>query len=136
MSQQPDAPAGGATAAQPLVVPIAHLLIEVLRRPVASAQYTSYDFGKTLRTSRLLASMGRVGSAYDNAMAESFFATLKAELVYQRTWPTRHEPEMEVFSYIEGFYNPRSRHSRVGNISPDDYEKNRIQEMTQHEASA
>jgi hypothetical protein len=47
--------------------------------------------------------MGRVGSAFDNAMAESFFATLKAELVYRRAWPTRHELEMEVFSYIEGF---------------------------------
>ena len=53
------------------------------------SQYTSYDFGKTLRTSGLLASMGRVGSVYDNAMAESFFATLKAELVYRRAWPTR-----------------------------------------------
>jgi|tagenome__1003787_1003787.scaffolds.fasta_scaffold20263423_1 transposase InsO family protein len=51
--------------------------------------YTSCDFGKTLRTSGLLTSMGRVGSAYDNAMAESFFATLRAELVYRRAWPTR-----------------------------------------------
>jgi Integrase core domain len=55
-------------------------------------------------------------------MAESFFATLKTELVYRRAWPTRHEREMEVFSYIEGFYNPRRRHSRLDNLSPADLE--------------
>ena len=55
-------------------------------------------------------------------MAESFFATLKKEPVYGRPWPTSHELEMEVFSYIEGFYNPRRRHSRLGNLSPADYE--------------
>lgn len=86
------------------------------------SQYTSYEFGKTLRSSGLLASMGRVGSAYDNAMAESVFATLKTELVYRESWPTRHQLEMEVFSYLEGFYNTRRRHSRLGNLSPTDYE--------------
>ena len=85
-------------------------------------QYTSIDFGRTLRSSAVLASMGSVGDAFDNAMAESFFATLKEELVYRRAWPTRHALEMEVFSYIEGFYNPRRRHSRLGNLSPADYE--------------
>ena len=85
-------------------------------------QYTSYEFGKALRASGLLASMGRVGSAFDNAMAESVFATLKTELIYRRSWPTRHELEMEVFSYLEGFYNTRRRHSRLGNLSPTDYE--------------
>lgn len=100
------------------------------------SQYTSYEFGKTLRTSGLLASMGRVGSAYDNAMAESFFATLKAELVYRRAWPTRHELEMEVFSYIEGFYNTRRRHSRLDNVSPAVFENKIRQQMTQNEASA
>ena len=105
----------------------------MLRRPVESAQYTSYEFGKALRASGLLASMGRVGSAFDNAMAESVFATLKTELIYRRAWPTRHELEMEVFSYIEGFYNPRRRHSRLDNLSPADFEKMRT---TQNEASA
>jgi len=100
------------------------------------SQYTSYEFGKTLRTSGLLASMGRVGSAYDNAMAESFFATLKAELVYRRAWPTRHELEMEVFSYIEGFYNTRRRHSRLDNLSPADFENKIRQQTTRNEASA
>ena len=105
----------------------------MLRRLVEPGQYTFYEFGKTLRTSGLLASMGRVGSAFDNAMAESFFATLKAELVYRRAWPTRHELEMEVFSYIEGFYNPRRRHSRLDNPSPADFEKTLT---THNEASA
>jgi putative transposase len=107
-----------------------------LRRSIEPGQYTSYKFGKTLRTSGLLASMGRVGSAFDNAMAESFFATLKAELVYRRAWPTRHELEMEVFSYIEGFYNPRRRHSRLDNLSPIKFEEILTQQMTQNEASA
>jgi hypothetical protein len=61
--------------------------------------------------------MGGVGSTFDKAMAESCFATLKAELVYLRAWPTPHEREMEVFSYIDGFYNPRSRHSQLDNLS-------------------
>jgi transposase InsO family protein len=89
--------------------------------------------GKALRASGLLASMGRVGSAFDNAMAESVFATLKTELVYRRAWPTRHELEMEVFSYIEGFYNTRRRHSKLNNLSPVDFEK---MLTTQNEASA
>jgi putative transposase len=105
----------------------------VLRRPIESAQYTSIEFGKALRASGLLASMGRVGSAFDNAMAESVFATLKTELIYRRSWPTRHELEMEVFSYLEGFYNTRRRHSRLGNLSPTDYEN---MHLTQNEVSA
>ena len=95
-------------------------------------QYTSIDFGRTLRTSGVVASMGSIGDAFDNAMAESFFATLKEELIYRRAWPTRHELEMEVFSFIEGFYNPLRRHSRLGNLSPATYEQ---QLTTQNEAS-
>lgn len=95
-------------------------------------QYTSIDFGRALRTSGVVASMGSVGDAFDNAMAESFFATLKEELVYRRAWPTRHELEMEVFSFIEGFYNPLRRHSRLDNLSPAAYEQ---QLTTQNEVS-
>jgi putative transposase len=95
-------------------------------------QYTSIDFGRALRTSGVVASMGSIGDAFDNAMAESFFATLKEEMIYRRAWPTRHELEMEVFSYIEGFYNPLRRHSRLGNLSPAAYEQ---QLTTQTEVS-
>ena len=76
--------------------------------------------------------MGSIGDALDNAMAESFFATLKEELVYRRAWPTRHELEMEVFSFIEGFYNPLRSHSRLGNLSPATYKQ---QFTTQAEVS-
>ena len=94
-----------------------------MRRPIEPEQYTSIDFGRTLRTSGVVASMGSIGDAFDNAMAQSFFATLKEELIYRRAWPTRHELEMKVFSFIEGFYNPLRRHSRLGNLSPAAYER-------------
>jgi putative transposase len=99
-------------------------------------QYASYKFGEALRASGLLASMSRVGSAFNNALAESVFATPKTELIYRRAWPTRHELEMRVFNYIEGFYNPWRRHSRLDNLSPADCEKILTQQMPLIEASA
>jgi len=66
--------------------------------------------------------MGSVGDCYDNAVAEMFFATIKKELVHRRSWPTRQELTSEVFEYIEGFYNPRRRHSTLGMLSPADFE--------------
>lgn len=83
------------------------------------------------RSCGVLASMGSVADCFDNALAETFVATLKTELVYTRAWPSRHELQMEVFSYIEGFYNPRRRHSRLGNLSPATYEKNHHESLTQ-----
>ena len=77
--------------------------------------------------------MGRVGSAFDNAMAETTFATLKTELVYRRAWASHLELEMEVFSYIEGFYNSRRRHWRLDNLSPLNYEQ---RYLTQKQVSA
>ena len=59
-------------------------------------------------------SMGTVGDAYDNAMAESFFATLECELIDRRSWQTKTEARMALFTYIEGWYNPRRRHSALG----------------------
>ena len=70
--------------------------------------------------------MGRVGSAFDNAMAESVFATLKTELIYRRSRPTHHELEMEVFAYLEGLYNTRRRHPWLGNLSPAENETLRL----------
>jgi putative transposase len=69
--------------------------------------------------------MGSVGDCYDNAVAETFFATLKKELVYRRSWATRQELRSEVFEYIEGFYNPRRRHSTLGMLSPVEFEGQR-----------
>jgi putative transposase len=61
-------------------------------------------------------------TAIDNAVAETFFATLKKEMVYRRSWPTRRELTSEIFEYIEAFYNPRRRHSTLGMLSPAEFE--------------
>lgn len=84
-------------------------------------QYTSWVFGQRLREAGILGSMGTVGDALDNAMAESFFATLQVELLDRRTWTTRAELAQAIFEYIEGFYNPERRHSRLDYHSPVQY---------------
>ena len=66
--------------------------------------------------------MGTVGDAYDNAMAESFFASLECELIDRRSWQTKTEARLALFTYIEGWYNPRRRHSALGQISPANFE--------------
>jgi putative transposase len=86
-------------------------------------QYTSLFFGKRLEDKGLLPSMGRVGSAYDNALAEAFVATLKTELLYRSSWPTREAVKTAIFEYIEGFYNTRRRHSALGYLSPAEFEE-------------
>jgi putative transposase len=93
-------------------------------------QYTSMSFGKRLKEAGIVASMGSVGSAYDNAMAESFVATLKSELVYRGSWPTRASARTATFEYLECFYNTRRRHSALGYLSPMEYEEGTIKEST------
>ncbi len=66
--------------------------------------------------------MGSKGDCFDNAVAESFFATLEKDLLRRRSFATRQEARTAVFDYIEAFYNPRRRHSSLGRISPDEYE--------------
>jgi putative transposase len=87
------------------------------------SQYGSLALGKTLRDSRIMASMGSKGDAYDNAAAESFMATIKTELVYRNRFKTKDEARLAVFRYIEGFYNPVRRHSSLGQKSPAEYER-------------
>jgi putative transposase len=91
-------------------------------------QYTSLSFGKKLEDEGLVPSMGRVGTAYDNALAESFVATLKTELLYRNGWPTRQAARMALFEYIECFYNGRRRHSALGYLSPVEYEEVKLGE--------
>jgi putative transposase len=67
-------------------------------------------------------SMSRVANCWDNAVAESFFATLKGELVDRQAWPTRAAARSAIFDYVEGFYNRRRRHSTLGYVSPAAYE--------------
>jgi len=87
------------------------------------AQYTSWAFGHRLRDAGLLGSMGRVGSAYDNAMMESFFSTLQRELLDRKAWRTRKELASAIFEWIEAWYNPRRRHTSIDDRSPVDYER-------------
>lgn len=85
--------------------------------------YTSWAFGHRLREAGLLGSMGSIGDCFDNSVAESFFATLQTELLDRQSWATREELANAVFAFIEGFYNPRRRHSTLGYLSPADYER-------------
>jgi len=90
------------------------------------SQCTSVEFGGRLKEAGLLPSMGSVSDAYDNALAESFIASLKTELLYRRSWPTRESVRVAVFEYLETFYNSRRRHSALGYLSPMEYEEVRI----------
>jgi len=88
------------------------------------SQYVSLAFGQAAGKAGIARSMGSRGDCFDNAVAESFFATLKKELVHRQTWPTRRELTAEVFEYIEAFYNPIRRHSTLGMLSPIQFEEN------------
>lgn len=86
-------------------------------------QYTSLAFGRRCREAGIAASMGSVGDCFDNAMCESFFASLECELIDRSRWRTHTEARMAVFDYIECFYNPRRRHSGIGYLSPAEFER-------------
>jgi putative transposase len=86
-------------------------------------QYTSLLFGERCRAIGIRCSMGSVGDCYDNAMAESFFATLECELLARRTFSTHEEARSALFEYIEVFYNRHRRHSALGYLSPETYER-------------
>ena len=87
------------------------------------SQYGSDDWGRLLKAHGLVASMSRRGNCYDNAVAESFFSSLKKERVRRRLYPTRDDARAEIFDYIEVFYNRARRHSHIGHISPVDFER-------------
>lgn len=87
------------------------------------SQYVSLAFGQQARDAGIAVSMGSKGDCFDNAVAESFFATIKKELVRRTTWKTRRELSSEVFQYIEVFYNRERRHSTLGYLSPEQYER-------------
>lgn len=94
------------------------------------AQYTALSFGKRLEQVGIVPSMGRVGSALDNALSESFVATLKAELVSQAKFPSREIARVAIFEYLEAFYNRTRIHSSLGYRSPVDFEEDRMREST------
>jgi len=94
------------------------------------AQYTSIEFGKRCRESGVRPSMGSVGDCYDNALCESFFATLECELLDRQAFASRAEARLAVFEFIEGWYNPHRRHSALGYTSPVDYERRYFATLT------
>ncbi|HUN95229.1 MAG TPA: IS3 family transposase [Bradyrhizobium sp.] len=85
-------------------------------------QYASYAYRDTLARTGIVASMSRTADCYDNAPMESFFHTLKTELVHQRDYNTRHEAQRDIFAFIEGFYNRTRLHSAIGYIAPIEME--------------
>ena len=85
--------------------------------------YTGIAFTDRCREMDVTPSMGTVGDAYDNAMAESFFATLECELIDRRIWKTKKQAQREIFVWIESWYNPRRLHSSLGYLSPIDFER-------------
>ena len=87
------------------------------------SQYTSIAFGKRCKEAGVRPSMGSVGDCYDNAMCESFNATLECELLVKRRFKTQREASVAIFDFIEGWYNPHRRHSALGYLSPNEYER-------------
>lgn len=87
------------------------------------SQYASEDYQQLLAAHGLRGSMSRRGDCWDNAVAESFFASLKLELVYQVKWPSRAAARTAIFEYLELFYNRRRRHSSLGYLSPAEFER-------------
>lgn len=87
------------------------------------SQYCSHDYQKLLRKHGFKDSMSGKGNCYDNAAMETFFKTIKAELIWRHSWQTRRDAEIAIFEYINGFYNPRRRHSALGWKSPLAFER-------------
>jgi putative transposase len=94
----------------------------VIHHSDQGSQYTGMAFGQRCKQMGVKPSMGSVGDAYDNAMAESFFATLECELIERRTWQTKAQARQAIFTWIEAWYNPRRRHSGLGQMSPINFE--------------
>ena len=97
-----------------------------LRRPVEPSQYTSLEFGRRCQEANVRPSMGSVGDCYDNAMCESFFATLECERIDRRTYKTHQQARLDLFAFIEGWYNPHRRHKGIGQKSPINFESTPI----------
>ena len=99
---------------------------DVVHHSDQGSQYTSMAFGARCRQAGVRPSMGSLGDCYDNAMCESFFATLECEFLDRHRFRSQAEARMAVFEFIEGWYNPRRRHSAIGYLSPVNYERNQL----------
>ena len=96
---------------------------ELVHHSDQGSQYVALILGQTLRKAGIAQSMGSKGDCYDNAVCESFHATLEKELLRSRSFKTRQEAKTAIFDWIEAWYNPARRHSRLGYLSPDQYEQ-------------
>ena len=104
----------------------------MLRRPRESAQYTSLDFTQVLDDHGVLASIGTVGDAYDNALAESFVDSFKTELIADRVWRTRTQLELAVVEYV-GWFNNTRLHEALGDRPPSEFELTELSRTTELE---
>ena len=98
----------------------------MLRRPVESAQFASYDWQDFLKEHALVPSMSRRGNCHDNAVAESFFSNLKNELLHHCIFTTHEDARAAIFSYIELFYNRQRIHQSLGYRSPEKFEERMV----------
>lgn len=96
---------------------------ELLFHSDRGSQYAGGCFQEQLQESNIMSSMSRKGDCWDNAPVESFFATLKKELVHQEKYATREQAKASLFEYMEGYYNRMRRHSALGYLTPEQYEK-------------
>jgi putative transposase len=103
------------------LLPSQPLTAKVLRRPVESAQYTSSDYARLADDLAVILSSGRTGQCWDNALAESFFASLKGECLDQHSWPNRAAARRATVEYI-AWYNGTRLHSALGYVTPDEFE--------------
>lgn len=110
---------------------------KVIHHSDQGCQYTSLEFGEQCRRAGVAPSMGSVGDCYDNAMAESFFATLECELLQQTRFQNHAEARKALFEFIEGWYNPRRRHQSLGQVAPIQFEKRHAESQAEskHELS-
>jgi putative transposase len=104
---------------------------DVVHHSDQGTQYTSIAFGLRCRETGVRPSMGSVGDCFDNAMCESFFATLECDLLDQHRFATQAEARMAVFEFIEGWYNTQRRHSALGYLSPINFERRIDPELSQ-----
>ncbi len=115
------------------IVRVKKLNNKVILHSDQGSQYSSYEYRTFLKHHNIIPSMSRRGNCYDNAVAESFFKTLKKELVRKHVFLTREIAASKIFEYIEMFYNPKRRHSYLGYISPNEFEKRYNLEVSQNE---
>lgn len=106
-----------------MAISLRHPQAGLLHHSDRGSQYASAEYQAVLQTGEIVASMSRTGNCYDNAAMESFFGTLKCELIHDRRYRTRAEARQDIFEYIEVFYNRQRRHSSLGYLSPVDYEE-------------